>query len=58
MKADLPYQVVFLSGILAGVSFERLREFGWKIVTAEHEGFEVVTPSGKRLRVLVEEIEG
>jgi hypothetical protein len=50
-----PYQVVFLAGMLVGASLDRLRELGWKVVTAEHEGFEVETPSGMRLRVRVEE---
>lgn len=57
MSDQPPYQVVFLSGLLAGASIERLREFGWTVVTAEREGFEVTTPSGMRLRVSVTEVE-
>jgi hypothetical protein len=54
--AELPYQVVFLSGILVGASLDVLRGFGWEIEKPEHEGFEVVTPSKMRLRVYVEEV--
>jgi len=55
---ELPYQVVFLSGILVGSAINVLQKFAWTVVTADHEGFEVVTPLGKRLRVRVEEVEG
>ena len=52
-----PYQVVFLSGVLLGAALESLRELGWAVEAPDHEGFEVVTPSGMRLRVRVEKIE-